>query len=93
METFAFSNDNISRSTQNVKSDILPTINNMQNTEKNVNKILNPLEILKLTKEDASTTPLLPKKGNINKINDGESHFATNIENKVNMISFSSMTF
>ena len=86
LETFAFSNDNISRSTQNVKSDILPTINNMQNTEKNVNKILNPLEISKLTKEDASTTPLLPKKGNINKINDGESHFATNIENKVNMI-------
>ncbi len=86
LETFAFSNDNISRSTQNVKSDILPTINNMQNTEKNVNKILNPLEISRLTKEDASTTPLLPKKGNINKINDGESHFATNIENKVNMI-------
>ncbi len=85
-ETSAFSANNISQSNQNVKSDILPTINNMQNSKENTNKILNPNEISKLTKEDANTTPILPKRGSINKVNDGNSHFAKNIKDKVNML-------
>ncbi len=48
--------------------------------------ILNPNEISKLTKEDANTTPILPKRGSINKVNDGNSHFAKNIKDKVNML-------
>lgn len=97
----AFSNDNIPQSNNNVNNDILPTINNMQNSEKNtkndliptkeyfdnkLNKTLNPNEISKLTKEDANTTPILPKRGSINKVNDGNSHFAKNIKDKVNML-------
>ncbi len=82
----AFSENNIPQSNINVKSDILPTINNMQNSEKNTNKILNPNEISKLTKEDANTTPILPTRANINKVNDGDSHFAKNIKDKVNML-------
>lgn len=49
-------------------------------------KILNPNEISKLTKEDANTTPILPKRGSVNKVNDGNSHFAKNIKDKVNML-------
>lgn len=86
LETSAFSNDNIPQSNNNVNNDILPTINNMQNSEKNTNKILNPNEISKLTKEDANTTPILPTRANINKVNDGDSHFAKNIKDKVNML-------
>lgn len=86
LETSAFSNDNIPQSNNNVNNDILPTINNMQNSEKNTNKILNPNEISKLTKEDANTTPTLPVRTNINKVNDGDSHFAKNIKDKVNML-------
>lgn len=52
LATSAFSNDNIPQSNNNVNNDILPTINNMQNSEKNTNKILNPNEISKLTKEN-----------------------------------------
>lgn len=85
-EQSAFSNDNIPQSNNNVNNDILPTINNMQNSEKNTNKILNPNEISKLTKEDANTTPTLPVRANINKVNDGDSHFAKNIKDKVNML-------
>ncbi len=85
-ETSAFSNSNIPQSNNNVKFNILPTINNMQNTEKNVNKILNPNEISKLTKNDANTTPILPTRVNANKANDGDSHFAKNIKDKVNML-------
>lgn len=85
-ETSAFSANNISQSNNNVNSDILPTINNMQNSEENANKILNPNEISKLTKEDANTTPILPVRGTINKVNDGDSHFANNIREKVNML-------
>lgn len=51
-EQSAFSSDNIPQSNNNVNSEILPTINNMQNSEKNTNKILNPNEISKLTKEN-----------------------------------------
>lgn len=82
----AFSENNIPQSNINVKSDILPTINNMQNSEKNTNKILNPNEISKLTKENTNTTPILPKRGSGNKVNDGNSHFAKNIKDKVNML-------
>lgn len=59
----AFSANNISQSNNNVNSGILPTINKMQNSEENANKILNPNEISKLTKEDADTTPVLPVRG------------------------------
>lgn len=86
LETSAFSSDNIPQSNNNVNNGILPTINNMQNSEKNTNKILNPSEISKLTKEDANTTPILPKRGSVNKVNDGNSHFAKNIKEKVNML-------
>ena len=97
----AFSANNIPQPNINVKSDILPTINNMQNNENNTsklapiredfentktNKTLNPIEISKLTKEDANTTPILPAKKSTNKVNDGDSHFAKNIEEKVNML-------
>lgn len=44
LETSAFSSDNIPQSNNNVNSGILPTINNMQNSEENTNKILNPNE-------------------------------------------------
>lgn len=50
-------------------------------------KILNPNEISKLTKEDVNTTPLLPKRENINRYNNGDSKFAKNIKEKVNMLS------
>lgn len=101
LETSAFSANNIPQPNINVKSDILPTINNMQNNENNTsklapiredfentktNKMLNPIEISKLTKEDANTTPILPAKKSTNKVNDGDSHFAKNIEEKVNML-------
>lgn len=85
-ETSAFSANNIPQSNNNVNSDILPTINNMQNSKENTNKILNPNEISKLTKEDANTTPILLKRGSVNKVNDGNSHFAKNIKDKVNML-------
>ena len=49
-------------------------------------KTLNPLQISKLTKEDANTTPNLPGITR-NRNNDGKSKFAKNIENKVNMLS------
>ena len=63
IETSAFSTNNISQSNNNVNSGILPTINNMQNSEENTNKILNPNKISKLTKEDANTTPILSVRG------------------------------
>lgn len=47
-------------------------------------KTMNPLEISKLTKEDAHTTPIL-KKINVSK-GDGESKFASNINNKTDML-------
>ena len=101
LATSAFSENNIPHSNINVKSGILPTINNMQNNENDTNKlaptredfestktnkILNPNEIAKLTKEDVNTTPILPVKASTNKVNDGNSHFAKNIKDKVNML-------
>lgn len=47
-------------------------------------KIINPLEISKLKKIDANTTPIL-KKVNVS-TGSGESKFASNIRNKVNML-------
>ena len=93
-DTSSFSDDNIPQSNEKVKSSILPITNNMQNNGNNTinmpplenKKLMNPNEISKLTKEDANTTPLLPKRGSINKVNDGNSHFAKNIKDKVNML-------
>lgn len=74
-----------------LKGDVLPKSNKVQ--ENNVvqenktfsKKVLNPLEISKLTKEDANTTPKLPTA----KVSTGEgkSKFASNIENKTDMLS------
>lgn len=75
-----------SSGTKTKMSDIkLPVREDIESSSKK-NKILNPNEISKLTKEDANTTPILPKRGNVNKVNDGNSHFAKNIKDKVNML-------
>lgn len=75
-----------SAGTKTKMSDIkLPVREDIESSSKK-NKILNPNEISKLTKEDANTTPILPKRGNVNKVNDGNSHFAKNIKDKVNML-------
>lgn len=75
-----------SAGTKTKMSDIkLPVRKDIESSSKK-NKILNPNEISKLTKEDANTTPILPKRGSINKVNDGNSHFAKNIKDKVNML-------
>lgn len=87
----AFSDNNITQSNENVKLPPANT-NNMQNSENNsINmppiqkkKVSNPIEISKLTKEDVNTTPILPTK-TVEKGN-GESKFASNIENKTNML-------
>lgn len=74
-----------SSGTKTKMSDIkLPKRENIQNSSKK-SKILNPNEISKLTKEDANTTPNLPNYKK-NKYNDGNSKFAKNIEDKVNML-------
>lgn len=68
------SDDSIQQVDENVKSQILPTNN----------KVLNPNEISKLTKEDANTTPKLPKiKVETGK---GESHFYGNVTKKTKML-------
>lgn len=75
-----------SSGTKTKMSDIkLPVSEDIESSSKK-SKILNPNEISKLTKEDANTTPILPKRGSINKVNDGNSHFAKNIKDKVNML-------
>ena len=75
-----------SAGTKTKMSDIkLPIRENIKNDSKK-SSILNPNEISKLTKEDANTTPILPVRGTINKVNDGDSHFANNIREKVNML-------
>lgn len=75
-----------SSGTKTKMSDIkLPAREDIESSSKK-SKILNPNEISKLTKEDANTTPILPKRGNVNKVNDGNSHFAKNIKDKVNML-------
>lgn len=75
-----------SAGTKTKMSDIkLPIREDIKNGSKK-SSILNPSEISKLTKEDANTTPILPKRGSVNKVNDGNSHFAKNIKEKVNML-------
>lgn len=75
-----------SAGTKTKMSDIkLPVREDIESSSKK-NKILNPNEISKLTKEDANTTPILPKRESANKVNDGNSHFAKNIKDKVNML-------
>lgn len=75
-----------SAGTKTKMSDIkLPVREDIESSPKK-SKILNPNEISKLTKEDTNTTPILPKRGGINKVNDGNSHFAKNIKDKVNML-------
>lgn len=75
-----------SSGTKTKMSDIkLPVSEDIESSSKE-SKILNPNEISKLTKEDANTTPILPKRGSANKVNDGNSHFAKNIKDKVNML-------
>lgn len=81
-----FTTDSVSynnNSTNSSQSQIVPLpLNNMQNNQRN---ILNPLEISQLTPEDANTTPILPNVTR-NRVNDGESRFASNIRNKTNML-------
>ena len=75
-----------SSGTKTEMSDIkLPVREDIESSSKK-SKILNPNEISKLTKEDANTTPILPKRESANKVNDGNSHFAKNIKDKVNML-------
>lgn len=75
-----------SSGTKTKMSDIkLPVRKDIESSSKK-SKILNPNEISKLTKEDANTTPILPKRGSVNKVNDGNSRFAKNIKDKVNML-------
>lgn len=74
---------------QNIK---IPTAQDIQRVENsnvvlpNPNRVQNPLEISQLTPEDASTTPPLPNVRR-NRVNDGNSSFASNIQNKTNMLS------
>lgn len=75
-----------SAGTKTKMSDIkLPIREDIKNGSKK-SSILNPNEISKLTKEDANTTSILSKRGSVNKVNDGNSHFAKNIKDKVNML-------
>lgn len=75
-----------SSGTKTKMSDIkLPVSEDIESSSKK-SKILNPNEISRLTKEDANTTPILPKRGSANKVNDDNSHFAKNIKDKVNML-------
>lgn len=75
-----------SSGTKTKMSDIkLPVRGDIESSSKK-SKILNPNEISKLTKEDVNTTPLLPKRENINRYNNGDSKFAKNIKDKVNML-------
>ena len=84
------SDNNITQNDSNVK---LPPLNNMQNSNNNIqdvnlsnpNRVMNPVEISQLTPEDANTTPILPNV-NRNQVNDGESRFYRNIKEKTNML-------
>lgn len=84
------SDNNITQNDSNVK---LPPLNNMQNSNNNIqdvnlsnpNRVMNPVEISQLTPEDANTTPILPNV-NRNQANDGESRFYRNIKEKTNML-------
>ena len=77
---------NTANSTQKI-----PTAQAIQRVENsnidlpNPSRVQNPLEISQLTPEDASTTPPLPNVRR-NRVNDGNSSFASNIQNKTNML-------
>ena len=73
---------------QNIKIPTQQDIQGMQNSNINpppVNRVLNPLEISRLTPEDANTTPILPNI-NRNQNNNGNSRFYCNIKEKTNML-------
>ena len=73
---------------QNIKIPTQQDIQSMQNSNINlppVNRVMNPLEISRLTPEDANTTPILPNV-NRNRVNDGDSRFYSNIRDKTNML-------
>lgn len=73
---------------QNIKIPTMQDIQRMENSNINLsnpNRVQNPLEISRLTPEDASTTPPLPNVRR-NRVNDGNSSFASNIQNKTNML-------
>ncbi len=73
---------------QNIKIPTKKDIRRIENSKIDLpksDKVLNPLEISKLTPEDANTTLPLPNVKR-NTINDGESKFASNIQNKTNML-------
>ena len=73
---------------QNIKIPTQQDVQRMENSKINLpkpSKVLNPLEISKLTPEDANTTPKIPNL-NRNRVNDGVSSFASNIRNKTNML-------
>ena len=67
-----------------MKSNITEQSDN-SNIKTQTKKVMNPLEISKITKQDSNTTPILPTI----KVStgDGESKFADNIRNKTNMLS------
>ena len=83
--------NNMQNNQNNMQNIRIPTSRDIQRIENsNINlpkpsKVLNPLEISKLTSEDANTTPPLPNV-NRNRANDGKSKFASNIQNKTNML-------
>lgn len=64
---------------------LLPIANELRELNKNLTKVMNPLEISQLTPQDASTTPNLPGI-NRNKVGDGKSKFFDNINEKTNML-------
>lgn len=82
-------NSNMQNTVNNTQK--IPTAQDIQRMENsNINlpnptRVQNPLEISRLTPEDASTTPPLPSVRR-NRVNDGESSFASNIQNKTNML-------
>ena len=75
----------------NIQNIRIPTVQDIQRIENDniklpkPNRVQNPLEISQLTPEDANTTPPLPNVRR-NKANDGNSKFASNIQNKTNML-------
>ena len=73
---------------QDVKLPTRKDVNKINMPSSKKEKIMNPLEISKMTKEDSNTTPILPTI----KVStgDGESKFASNIRNKTDMLSESS---
>lgn len=70
----------------NIKKMSLPKQLSNENVEISKQKTMNPSEISKLTKEDASSTPKLPTKKNVNKVGDGNSKYFDNILFKTDML-------